>query len=156
MPVESFLVPSIPSNFGSRPGHFDYYVMRLWVKCTESTGAFVAVDNQPKEAQAASSRPPSLAFGSGRFQGLGCGVWICPSHLLPSDWAGTCVVDLLTQSPLVLYAQVSMRVSHVQLGASPGFHVTRSLPTLLSSLVPFVRTSQCPGRPFRPPRNLGL
>ena len=89
MPVESFLVPSIPSNFGSRPGHFDYYVMRLWVKCTESTGAFVAVDNQPKEAQAASSRPPSLAFGSGRFQGLGCGVWICPSHSLPSDWAGS-------------------------------------------------------------------
>ena len=60
MPVESFLILSVPSNFWSHPGHFDYYVTRLWVKCTESVGAFVAVDNQPKEAQAASSRSPSL------------------------------------------------------------------------------------------------
>ena len=93
MPVESFLILSVPSNFWSHPGHFDYYVMRLRVKCTESIGAFVVVDNQPKEAQAASSRSPSLASGSGRFQGLCCGVWICPSHSLPSDWAGTCVVQ---------------------------------------------------------------
>ena len=69
MLVESFLVPSIPSNFGSRPGHFDYYVMRLWVKCTESTGAFVAVDNQPKEAQAASSLPTVSGFRVGSLSG---------------------------------------------------------------------------------------